>query len=272
MEIGFGNDLRQIGVVTRYEILRHIRSKKLYVLAAFVILIFVLYTAVYLYTSSLSTDPKALIVRYLGPVSLFVIIGVSLFCASTIASEFEERTALLVFPRPMKRTVLFIGKALACYIVCGGVIVLYYVMCMVLSLLNTGSVYPAAFASLGLTLLFMLSVGGFALLMSSLFKRGLTAVIVTVLLLILVFWMMVDNGLAILISIEPLYSPTYAGASITNVINGLVTYSETMVMPDVPTLTITYHYPTNGTAIATMTVWATVTTTLAALLFRRKEF
>ncbi|AIZ56688.1 ABC-2 family transporter protein [Candidatus Methanoplasma termitum] len=268
IEIGIRNDLRQICVVTRYEILRHLRSKKMYAFAGIAVLLLVLITGLGMaLDGGLSKDPQEFMSGYVSLISLFVIVGVSLFCASTLSSEFEERTALLIFPRPMKRVSLFIGKAMACYIVCGGVIILYYFVSMIISLLNTGSVYPAAFASLGLALLFMLGTGGFALLMSSLFNKGAIAVIITIAALLLIF--NIIDGMSSMFNFEPVFSITYAGADISNVINGNVTNS---VYMDALGGYITYFYPSHGLAIAIMVVWATVTTSLSALLFIRREF
>jgi len=267
LKVGFKNDLRQIVVVTQYEMLRHLRSKKMYVFAGIGILILILITAIGLaQEGGLPKDPQVLFSDYVSLMSIFIIVGVSLFCAATIASEFDERTALLIFPRPMKRTSLFVGKALACYIVCGGVIALYYGVSMAISLLNTGTIYPAAFASLGLALLFMLGAGGFALLMSSLFSKGAFAVIITIATLLLIF--NIIDGVGSIFSFEPIFSLTYAGMDISNVIVGNTTdlvYVEHMGW-------ITVFYPEHGVAVAIMSVWAVVTTTLSAIIFHRKEF
>jgi len=266
LKVGFSNDIRQIGIVTRYEMLRHLRSKKMYVFAGFVALMLTLLTVLGVYAlGGLSTDPKEFISNYVHLVSILVVIGVSLFCASAIASEFDERTALLLFPRPMKRLSLFVGKALACYIVCGALIALYYAVIMIMSLVYTGSIYPATFASLGLALLFMLGTGGFALLMSTLFNKGAIAVIITFATLFLIF--NIIDSMGMMFNFEPVFSVTYAGVDIANVIVGNTTtpgYIEGMP--------VTYYYPSHTTAIAIMSAWAIVTTTLAALLFNRKEF
>ena len=269
MKIGFSNDLRQIGIVTRYEMLKHLRSRKLIIFAIIAIAIFALITALYLgLASGFPDDPKEFMSSYLSFMFLFLIIGVSMFCASAIASEFDERTALLIFPRPMKRTSLFIGKALASYLAIGIVVLLYYLIIMVICLAKTGSVPASAFASMGMSMLFVLGAGGFALLMSTVFKKGLIAVIVTVITLFLVMWFIIDLMVAPLSNIEPVFSITYGGGGITNVINGFETITQ-----EVEGLgKVSTFYPTNETAIAIMSVYAIVTTTLAALLFSRKEF
>jgi ABC-2 type transport system permease protein len=196
-----------------------------------------------------------------------VIVGAALFFASALVSEFEERTALLMFPRPMKKTSFFIGKVLACYIVCGAIIVMYYMVSMVISLLNTGTVYPAAFASLGLALLFMAAVGGFALLMSSVLKKGSTAIIMTIAAMLLVFNMI--DGILFAVDIEPVFDLIYAGLDISNVVDGAVTVSNGSIGFG---MTGTLFYPSHALAVSVMGIWAAVTTFLAVILFGRREF
>ena len=264
---GIGDDLRQIGVVTRYELLKHIRSRRMLIFIAIGVLLLALITALNIILEGhLPKDPKEFMQNYVGLITLFIIIGVSLFCAPAIASEFEERTALLMFPRPMKKTTFFIGKMTACYIVCGLIILGYYLVAMILSVLNTGTVYPNTFGSIGLAMLFMLGTGGFALLISSIFRKGSTAVIVTIAVLLLIF-NIVDSMLMIF-DIEPVFSITYAGLDVSNIIDGKVTTS----FPPGFGISGTFFYPTHTLAVSIMAIYASVATAIAAFLFARREF
>jgi len=184
---GVRDDLRQIGVVTHYELLKHLRSRRTLVFAGLALIVIVLITALRLALGEMPKDPKEFMSGYVGFVSLLVIIGVSLFCAPAIASEFEERTALLVFPRPIKKTSFLVGKMLACYIFVGMVIALFYVVCIALSFIFAHGVYISTFASLGLALLFMLGAGGFAFFLSSISKKGTIAIILAIAMLLMVF-------------------------------------------------------------------------------------
>jgi ABC-2 type transport system permease protein len=213
---------------------------------------------------------KELLGQYLGWVSLFMIIGVSLFCASTIASEFEERTALLMFPRPIKKTSFFFGKVLACYIICGAILILYYLVIMALSILNAGDLDMNIFGSLGMAMMFMVGAGGFALLMSSIFKRGATAIIITIVVLLMVFSIL-DQMLS-LFGTEPVFSITYAAKDIIN----YVAQNPLVIDYDLSDYGMDFQYkeynPTHMMAFSIMAIWAVVTTTISALLFKRKEF
>lgn len=265
------DDIRQIGVVTKYELLKHARSKRFLTFVGIAALMFILMTALsFILDGKLPNDETAFMKLYLAPLHIMIVIGVSLICASAIASEFEERTALLMFPRPMKKTTFFIGKALSSFIACGAVVALYYGICILVSLLSTGGLDINTFGSFGMAMLFMLGTGGFALLMSSLFKKASTAVIVTIAVLLLVFNMI--DGVMILNEVEPIFSITYAGTDILNYVAGDPTGIQTVeVMPGVNT-EMMYFYPTHMMALLICAVWFAVTTLLSALIFRRKEF
>jgi len=271
MKKGISDDLRQIGVVTKYELLKHVRSKRMIVFVAIAALMFILVTVLSLaINGSLPDDKTEFMETYVGMVDLMLIIGVSLFCASTIAAEFEERTALLMFPRPIKKTSFFMGKVLACYIICGGVMLIYYTICIITSIINTGGLDLNVFGSIGMAMMFMLGAGGFALLMSSIFKRGAIAVIVTIASLLLI--LQVVSALLETFDIEPMFSITYAGKDILNFLSGNVTTGFSFKISDEWTFTYKVFYPSHLKAFSIMAIWATVTTTLSALIFRRKEF
>ena len=268
MDKGIGDDLRQVGVVTKYEVLKHMRSRRMLVFSAIAVLLFILITALsFVLDGKLPDDPKEFMARYVNMMSLLVILGVSLFCASAIASEFEERTALLMFPRPIKKTSFFTGKVLACYAVCGGIIALYYAVCMLFCFAYTGGLDATAFASLGFAILFMLGAGGFALLISSVSRKGSMAVVITIATLLLVF--NIVDSMCFVFHVEPVFSITYASIDILNVIEGKVT-----TILDFPAfgISIANYYPAHWLSVSIMSIWFVVTTVLAALIFKRREF
>ncbi|MCL2607301.1 MAG: ABC transporter permease [Methanomassiliicoccaceae archaeon] len=266
MNKGIKDDLRQIGVVTQYELYKHIRSRRLLIFAGLMALLFILITVLYIYFGGLPNDPSEFMSSYVAFISLLIIVGVSLLCAPAIASEFEERTALLLFPRPIKRTSFFVGKVLACYIVCGVTIIAYYLACMLLSFIVAGGVDVKALGSLGMALLFMLGAGGFAFLMSALFKKGSTAVIITIAMLLLVLGMI--EGIMMFFNVEPLFSLTYASLDIMNIIEGNVTQQ----MAIGGGMYMTLFYPSHLVSVTIMLSYFAVTTALSAFLFKRREF
>jgi len=275
LDRGIKDDLRQMGVVTKYELLKHMRSRRMLVFAGIAALMFILITVLSLaLDGKLPDEPTEFMKTYLSMMDLVIIIGVSLFCASTIAAEFEERTALLMFPRPIKKTSFFMGKVMACYILCGGVITLYYGLCAILSLIAAGGLDMNMFGSLGMAMMFMFGAGGFALLMSSIFKRGSIAVIVTIAMLLLVLGGIVDALMGVF-DVEPVFSITYAAKDILNFIVGDVTMGfsiDLSTFGGTGDFTYKVFYPSHWMAFSIAVIWGVVTTTLSALLFRKKEF
>jgi ABC-type transport system involved in multi-copper enzyme maturation permease subunit len=157
---------------------------------------------------------------------------------------------------------------LACYIVCGGIIIMYYVVCIILSLVFAHGVDTNTFASLGLALLFMLGAGGFAFFVSAISKKGTVAIIITIAALLMIF-NMVDQILAIY-DIEPVFSLTYAGTDISNVLAGNTTLHNQPV--GASGITMSYFYPSHALAVSIMTIWFAVTTVLSAIIFKKREF
>ncbi|MDR0198357.1 MAG: ABC transporter permease [Methanomassiliicoccaceae archaeon] len=257
---GIGDDLRQVGVVTKYELYKHLRSKRLFVFIGLAALMIILITVLFLY-NGMPDDPTEFILWYATPVNLLVIVGVSLFCAPAIASEFEERTALLIFPRPMRKISFLTGKMLACYIMCGLVIVLYYVICMIMSLIFSTGLDMNVLGSLGLALLFMLGAGGFAFLVSSLFKKGSTSIVITIATLLLIF-SIIDMMYMAFVG-EPFFSITYAAGDITAIIKDTLNFGM---------FTIDLDHLGARAATVVMLAWFAVTTALAAFFFQRREF
>ena len=273
---GIGDDIRQMGVVTKYELLKHLRSRKMFIFVGITALMFILVTALRIaINGELPKDPTKFMEAYLGLVDLLLIIGVSLFCASAIASEFEERTALLMFPRPIKKTSLFIGKMMACYIVCGGILALYYGICIIFSLLNTGGLDTNVFGSLGMGFMFMFGAGGFALLMSTVFKKASTAVIVTIATLLLI--LQIVCGILEAFKIEPVFSITYMSKDILNFISGHTSgvppgLEAFVEMAEKWGVSLMQYYPTHAMAFGIAATWAIATTAISVFLFSRKEF
>lgn len=136
------SDFAQMLTVARYEMYKFLRGKKIYVMLGLMALLIILTTAIPpLMGFDLPSQSKEFMSGYVSWVSTLIIIAVTLFSAGALVSEFEERTGFLVFPRPVKRSTLFAGKYLASFLVCAALMVLYYLVSCILSLIFTGSVY-----------------------------------------------------------------------------------------------------------------------------------
>lgn len=263
---GFKGDIYQTGIVMRYELLKFLRSKRLYIFLGLLAAIMALLTiAPYAFGDGLPDDAQELASSYIQWMSMFIIIGVTLFSASSIVSEFEERTALLMFTRPIRKESMFAGKFLTSFLVTAVFVVLYYIITMIISLAVTGSIYGEIYASLGLAILFTLAGSGLAFLLGAFMKKGTTATVMTFLLLLMILPMI--SAVVMVAGTEPIIELTYASGAILAVITGAVTEPYT-----VEGITLTNYVPDAGVAAIVMFAWFVVTTVIAVLKFKSREF
>ena len=121
------SDLRQMAVVTRYELLKYLRGKRLLIIIALVAVIGVLNLMVPpTIGSGYDPDPTTFTSGMLNEVGILVVLCATFFGADAIVSEFEQKTGLLLFPNAVNRHVLVLGKFIASAIVSVGAVALYY--------------------------------------------------------------------------------------------------------------------------------------------------
>ena len=129
------SDLDQVLTVAKYDVLKHFRSKRLLgllILEGLVLaLMFALPIALDLDTSD---DPARYMSSYVSWVSMLIVIGATMFAGDAIVSEFQSRTGYLLFPNPVKREAIFLGKYLSTISIISLMVVLYYGIAAVLAL------------------------------------------------------------------------------------------------------------------------------------------
>ena len=90
-------------------------------------------------------------------ISIVVIVIATLFAGDAIVSEFQGRTGYLLFPNPVKRWTLYLGKYLAALVLAVALLGIYYVIVVLLGLGITGGMTDKALWSFLLTCLFAAS-------------------------------------------------------------------------------------------------------------------
>lgn len=170
----FTESARQAFVVMKNEIKKYFSGKRMLVFAALLaIIVFVIVVAPYMFGEK--TNP----VYFVMMSALVVLMAATLFASISIVSEYEERTALIVFTRPIRKTSIFAGKAMACIVLTIGFTALYYLIALIVSLAVDGSVNADLFASFGMACAYAFGTIGIAMLVSSVMKKGSTATIIT---------------------------------------------------------------------------------------------
>jgi len=187
------DDLRQSYVIAVNEVRKFIRGKKLLVYVIIVALIFTLWTVLPVLAGKHFTDvytsPVVLTYYYLLLMMLLIPLAATLFASNTIVSEFEERTALVLFTRPVKKTSIFLGKLAGSLVLETLLIVIYYLCVAAVSLIYFKTVPTELFILLGIACLAITASTGIAILLSSVLKRSGTAAILTFFSLVMILGM-----------------------------------------------------------------------------------
>jgi len=272
------DDFRQSYVVAKNEVRKFVRGKRFTLYVVLVAAVFALITFLpYILGGSLGETPGQVISRYVSFISLMIILAATLFASVTIVSEFEERTALILFTRPIKKTSIFLGKVLGCIALETVMIVLFYLGMAAASIVAAGSVSADLFISLGVSFLFVIAASGVAIFISSVMKKGSTCAILTFVFLLLILpiissvisgststdpWFMLDQASDAISTCIPAY---------VDMINGMLQHIADMMGIAPEDLGLIVAADLTKTAI-TMVGWAVVTLTLAWIAFIRREF
>ena len=178
----FSESARQSFVVMKNEIKKFFSGKRMLVFAIILAaIIFII--AVTPYMVGNTAKPF----MFVSVASLVVLMASTLFASISIVSEYEERTALIVFTRPIRKTSIFIGKMLACFVVTIGFTLLYYIVAIIVGLLVEHGFNPDMMVSFGMACAYAFATTGIAMLVSSVLKKASTASIITFVILAVIF-------------------------------------------------------------------------------------
>ena len=216
----------QTCVVAKNEIVKCVRGRKFLISFAIVLIVFLLVTALQFITDSWDTldNMGALASTYLNTLPLVIALIVALLSSIALVSEFEERTALVLFTRPIRRTSILLGKVFSCTIIEALIIAFYYILVVVVGFFKIDSMsYIDILISYGFAVLYAFSASGIAFVISAFFKKGSVCTIICLLLLLLVIplvstmlgnnggenWFMIDKASDAIYTCIPEYVENY---------------------------------------------------------------
>jgi ABC-2 type transport system permease protein len=173
------SQFEKIGIVIRYEFLKHIRRARLYVILgiallgelAVLILIPVLRDG---YPQSMKVMAAMLTV---GP--SLAALGAVFFAGDAVAGEFEGKTGFLLFTNPIKRYILWVGKYIAGFIAVTLLIIFAYIIIAISLLVIYQDIPFEILKSFGLCLLFASAMLSVTFLFSSVSKGSMGATVMT---------------------------------------------------------------------------------------------
>lgn len=266
----------QTYVVARNEVTKFLRSRKLMLYIALVALIVILMTFLpYLLGDGLEGSAGDVFSGYISYVSLLVLLGATLFASYTIVSEFEERTALILFTRPLRKTSIFLGKFAACFVLEAAIVIVYYLLAAVIAWAVSGDLVSSFLPSMAMSIAYVFATTGIAMLISSFMKKGGTSAVLTFITILLI--LPVITGVVSAAGFDTWFMLDGAAGSITTSIPEYVASSNEMLIElgqhlgmDMSGMMVRAADCVQSGAV--MLVWGAVTTAAAYLLFSRREF
>src|SRR5438128_2277175 len=254
----------QVVTVASYEIRKYIRGRRLLGMLILVALIIGLFLGL---PPALgipyASTPNGFVSTFASFTGLLVVLSGVLFAADALVSEHEKRTGYFLFPNPVRREVLVLGKMAASLIVSAAVLSLYYGAAAIAALVVTKSLTWDVGLSYLYALAYMIAVVGIAYLVSATFKSTVAATVLTFFLFTLIF--SIVGAILPAAKIEPWFIPTSASAIISNVLGG------TVVRPGPGGEVLRGFVPDPATSLLVFAAYAVAGAVLAILLFRRKE-
>jgi ABC-2 type transport system permease protein len=173
------SDYEKLRIVIRYEFLKHIRRRRLWIILGLALLVealvLILIPALrHGYPDNVLTMAALLTI---GPT--LAALGAVFFAGDAIAGEFESKTGFLLFTNPVKKLVLWSGKFLACYLAVAALIVFSYIIIAVSLVAIYQQVPVEMFKSFGLCLLYAAAVLSVTFFFSSFSKGAMGATVIT---------------------------------------------------------------------------------------------
>ena len=185
------SEFEKLKVVTKYEFLKQYRRKRFYGALAItvlaVVLTIVLYKGLDLPGRMRIPDSPELFAMFVTSMSSMAILGAVFFAGDAIVSEFERKTGYILFPNPVKRTTLVVGKYIACVVATAIIIIIAYLMSAGALLGFYQQVPGGILGSMAIALMLACSVISMAFVFSSVFKGGMGATIATLLTYMVIF-------------------------------------------------------------------------------------
>jgi ABC-2 type transport system permease protein len=261
------SDLAQIGIVTRYELLKHMRRRRVYGVLIIAAIIGLLQIAVPLaLNSGFPQQAKDWASSFLGSSTFIIIIVGTFFAGDAIVSEFEQKTGYIIFTNPVKRVSLVAGKFAAALISALLPIGLYYLIGTGALLGIYGFVPAETAASFAYAALYLCCVLGFTFLFSAVLKGSMGATLLSFFMFLLI--LQIVSQVIALTANEPWFMPNYAGGMITQVVN-----PQKDMIVTVPGSTLKFYqfYPKFPISIIVLAAYFLATFALSMEITRRKQ-
>ena len=263
------SDFVQIGIITRYELLKHLRRRRLLAVLVITSVLCAIQLGVPLALNMpYQQNVKDFAMSFFGFVNLLIIISGAFFAGDAIASEFQHKTGYIIFPNPVKRTTLVLGKFLAALLSVLMVVALYYLIGVSSMLGIYGEVPYEIGVSFAYAVLYLCSVLGLTFFFSSVFGGTTGATLTSFFMLFMI--LPIVTAVSTFTGYEPWYILTYASGIITEIIEPPLERVVEITVPGSP-ITIWIFHPDFFYSVLVLLAYFIITLVISALIARRKE-
>ena len=261
------NHLDKTLTVARFEVLKNIKRKRIYIMIILSALLMLLPTLVRI--SLIFTpgpDAKSFLTSELSTVGTLIVLTGLFFASDSIVSEYEKRTGYILFPNPVTKEVIMTGKFLASYAISLVFVLVYYLYVGLESLYYFGEVPIEFFYSIGYAVLYLLAIIAFTYIFSAAMNSTMGATI----LVFFLYFMILSSIVSIhsLIGIEPFYILTYYSETLTEVFNPP---AERITKMNVGDFTLYIFHPDLALAPIVMITYTIISLILTWWIFKNKE-
>jgi ABC-2 type transport system permease protein len=201
--------------------------------------------------------------------STLIIICIVFFGADALVSEYQTRTAYLLFPNPIKKEVMFLGKFLASFIASLSMVGLFYGLIVVLSLVSVGGVAFYLPLSFAFAALFLISILAVAFFISSIMKGSTGAIVLTFFLMFMILPIVQSVGMVS--GMKMWFLVTFTGDLTGTSLNWDHYPVDSVETYPGMGFTLYNYYPDPGTSVVVMVAYLIVFGAISMYLFKRKE-
>jgi ABC-2 type transport system permease protein len=272
-------DVNQVGTVVKYELLKYLRSRRLFILLIIIVLINSLFLVIPPATGSeYPKDPTAFTQNMLGFVNLLIIISATFFGADAIVAEFEQKTGFFLFPNPIKRHIIITGKFLGSVLVSFGGLALYYVIIVLSVRFIDGHVAANVGLSFLYACLYLVAVVALAYLFSAIMKSSVTSLVLTFFMLFMI--LPIVDAVGTIAKFKPWFSITFASGIITNILKQPYPKDAVQTIPILSNATqttapasisIAQYYPDINASIIVMVAYLVGAFVLSLIIARMRQ-
>jgi ABC-2 type transport system permease protein len=270
------NSLRQILTVTKYELLKYLRGRRLLAIVVLTIII----SAIFLIVppaigSAYPSDPKTFIVNILSFLGILAILSATFFAADAIVTEYESKTGYFLFPNPIRKTAIFLGKFIASILVSVGTIGLYYAIAVVSVRVIDGSVPANTGISFVYSLVYLFAILAVAYLFSAVMRSSVYSLVLTFFTFFLI--LPIVDAVGSIAKFKPWFSITFASDIARYIFeNPYPTDKVVQTATQAPSggtqsLSLVQYYPEIRLSLMVMAAYFVVAFVLSIIIAQRRE-